>query len=216
MPHGPVFAFALGIVSILTPCCVHSSIPYPPALPTLIPLHPSLLLCSLRRFACLHSRLVPSSPLATHPSSFVHRYFHSFSSIHPLFSPYSYPNSHTLFVFALDVHSSPASCLFVVSPLFTRAPFSLTPTGSATATATTPFLPSNFAADISASGSASGSGASGASGSASASAGANGTSTRSTPSGAAPALLGGAVADVVTAAVVAVMGGVGHGWGVVV
>ncbi|KAJ7754046.1 hypothetical protein B0H16DRAFT_1543371 [Mycena metata] len=35
MPHGPVFAFALGIVSILTPCCVR-------LLPTLIHLHPSL------------------------------------------------------------------------------------------------------------------------------------------------------------------------------
>ncbi|KAJ7717276.1 hypothetical protein B0H16DRAFT_1611652, partial [Mycena metata] len=85
VPHGPVFPFALGIVSILTPFC-------PPALPTLIHLHPSLPLRSLRCFASLHSRLVSSSPLATHPISFVHRDFHSFPSSALLFPQIAHTN----------------------------------------------------------------------------------------------------------------------------
>ncbi|KAJ7775570.1 hypothetical protein B0H16DRAFT_1757105 [Mycena metata] len=94
-------------------------------------------------------------------------------------------------------------------------PLSLTPTASATVTA--PFLPSNTAADISASGSGSGASPSGSSPSGSngtnstspsaTGSGGNGTSTNK-PSGAAPALLGNGFAGLVGAAVVAVLAGV--------
>ncbi|KAJ7775569.1 hypothetical protein B0H16DRAFT_1507894 [Mycena metata] len=96
-------------------------------------------------------------------------------------------------------------------------PLSLTPTASATVTA--PFLPSNTAADISASGSGSGASPSGSGASPSGSNGTNSTSPSATgsggnststnkPSGAAPALLGSGFVGLVGAAVVAVLAGV--------